>query len=72
MAMSREEELRLYEKLRRELVTLEKSLESKKQAMRGLKDPALLAAKRDAAQTALEIDGMKNTIRAIRLKHGLK
>ncbi|ASR77586.1 hypothetical protein SEA_PARADIDDLES_111 [Streptomyces phage Paradiddles] len=70
--MNPEEELRFYENLKRDLPDKERQLKEMEKSMRGKKGDELLAIKRRAATLAMEIGGMKNTIKAIKGKRGLK
>ncbi|AST15337.1 hypothetical protein SEA_SAMISTI12_115 [Streptomyces phage Samisti12] len=70
--MNPEEELRFYENLKRDLPGKERELKSMEQTMRGKKGAELDAIKRKAGTLAMEIGGMKNTIKAIKHKRGLK
>lgn len=71
-SMSREEEIRFYDNLRRDLPVKQRELKEMEKSMRGKKDDELNAIKRRAATLAMEIGGMKNTIKAIKGKHGIK
>ena len=70
--MNPQEELRFYEKLKGELPAKEEQFKKLQQKMRGKKGNELTSIQKEAATLAMEIGGMKNTIKAIKSKRGLK
>jgi uncharacterized protein HemX len=72
MGMSRAEETELLERLERELPGKTARLSQMQANIRGLSGEEKLKAQRAAATFAMEVGGMKNTIKALKGRLGLK
>ncbi|AYB70949.1 hypothetical protein SEA_YABOI_121 [Streptomyces phage Yaboi] len=70
--MNPEEEIRFYENLKRDLPGKERELSQLERSMRGKSGDELKKIRNKATILAMEIGGMKNTMKAIRHKRGLK
>ena len=71
MPMSDQEEIRFYHKLVADLPVKERAYKEMMKNLRGLKGAEKDKAERKAVPYAMEIGGMKETIKALKKKHKL-
>lgn len=67
--MGPDEEKKFLAKLEKDLPAMAAKLENEKRKLRGLSGNALLKGQRALITLTLEVDGMKNSITALRKKH---
>ncbi|QNO12530.1 hypothetical protein SEA_MULCHMANSION_114 [Streptomyces phage MulchMansion] len=70
--MSREEEIQFYNSLKKnDLPAKQREYDNAVKALRGLTGPALLKGQKHAGNIAMELGGIKNTMKAIKERYNL-